>query len=125
MDAAFERNFAVVRERQVLLQGAENETKVIGSKSSRGAAAEIDGMDGVGLLRCLVRPHFDFANELLRIFVNRLFLVGVLIEHAVEAPRFAERNVDVGKRLRRAGRLRKFKKALSRVLAEKGHPARS
>ena len=125
MHAGIEFDFAVVREREVFLQGAENEPEVVGRERGRRAAAEVDGMDGISVLRGLVRPHLDFAHELLRIFMDRFFLEGVLIEHAVKAPRFAERHVDVSQGLRGAGGVGKFKETLSRVFAEKRHSAGS
>ena len=57
--------------------------------------------------------------------MNRFFLEGVLIEHAVEAPGFAERHMDVGQGLSGAGLVRELKKAFSRVFAEKRHSAGS
>ena len=51
VNAAFERNFAVVRERQVLLHSLEHAAKIFGRKRRGRAAAEVDGVNGARSLR--------------------------------------------------------------------------
>ena len=125
VNAAFKRDLAVVRERKMLLDGAEHELEVFGRKGRRGAPAEVDGVNGRGILSRTTGPHADFLDKPLGIGAHRLFAERVLVEHAVETARFAEGHVDVSERLPRTRTVIERLERLAGVFAEFGHAART
>ena len=90
VNAAFERNFAVVRERQVLLHSLEHAAKIFGRKRRGRAAAEVDGVNGARSLRSTLGVQRKFLHERIRIRVRGRRIERILIEHAVKAARLAK-----------------------------------
>ena len=97
VNAAFKRDFAVVRKRQVGFHRGKDALQILGSQARRRAAPEIKGVNKPRRLRLFVAPKLQFLDEAIGKFVTRFRLEGVLVEHTVKAARFAERHVDVRK----------------------------
>ena len=93
--AAFEGEFAVVRQRQVLIAGADEAHQVGGIQRGGRAAAEIHGLDfaAAGAL-------FGFGSQLFDDFVHinaaLFFFPGVAVKAAEHAVVGAEGDVEVG-----------------------------
>ncbi|CDE47500.1 putative uncharacterized protein [Sutterella sp. CAG:351] len=98
-EAAFKRNLAVVRERQILLHRADQPHDVRGFERGRRAAAEIHRLKRPSGLNVAFIPELQLPDQEIR--ERAAFLrvaVRLDIEETVEAARLAVRHIDIGNR---------------------------
>ena len=93
--AAFEGEFAVVGQRQILIAGADKAYEVAGKQGGGGAAAEVDGAD---FAAALADSGFlgEFCDDFVGVGFALLVFPGVAVEAAEYAVVGAEGDVQVG-----------------------------
>ena len=99
MDAAFERDFAVVRERKNSSRVGKNAQNVHGLERRGIAASDAKRLNGSSRLRMLAAPETHFANDGIRIAAALELTVVVLPAAAPFAARFAEGHMNFGNSL--------------------------
>ena len=105
--AAFQRELAIVGQRQITVAGLDQADQIVGQKRGGRAAAEIDGADfavslaDFGFLR-------QFGDDFIGIGTAVIVFPGVAVETAENAMVGAERDVQVGQGIFLQNRLRLF-----------------